>query len=358
VYDAARILHRHGALACFDYAASAPYVEIDMNRDAESCFDAVFFSPHKFLGGPGASGVLLFNRRIYRCELPPTFPSGGTVDYVGYTGQDYTADIETREKPGTPGTIQILRTMLAMQVKQAVGQAVIEEREQQYLRTTLARFARHPGIEILGNPDPALRIGIVSFNIKDGDRYLHPKLATRLLNDLFGIQSRAGCSCAGPYGHRLLDIGRELSDRYRDVIRGGCQGIKPGWVRICLHYSMEPEDVAYLCEAVEFLAEHGGKFLPLYRFDIDSGAWTHVDEDESQPGLPECGLSGALAPAEETEARELDARPLYREAFAEAEALVARLDAGSPGQTVTLPGIESSLVYFRAVHLETRAPGG
>ncbi len=168
VYDAARILHRHGALACFDFAACAPYVTIDMNRDAESCFDAVFFSPHKFLGGPGTSGLLLFNRRIYRDDLAPTFASGGTVDYVGPVDQDYTVDIETREKPGTPGTLQLLKAMLAIELKEAIGQDVIEGRERDHTRRMMERFLRHPGIEVLGNPDPDRRIGIVSFNLRHG----------------------------------------------------------------------------------------------------------------------------------------------------------------------------------------------
>ncbi len=356
VYDAARILHRHGALACFDFAACAPYVTIDMNRDSEAYFDAVFFSPHKFLGGPGTSGLLLFNRRIYRDDLPPTFASGGTVDYVGPDDQDYTADIETREKPGTPGTLQLLKAMLAIELKEAIGQDVIEGRERDLTRRMMERLLRHPGIEVLGNPDPDRRIGIVSFNLRHKDRYLHPKLVTRLLNDLFGIQSRAGCSCAGPYGHRLLNIGPEESHRYRDAIHAGCQGIKPGWVRLSLHYCMDDEDVDYIGRAVEFLAEVGHLFLPLYRFDMATGAWCH--EKECGGETPRFGIREALAAsARPTGQPSADSRKDdYARYFAEAEATAARLRGAPPPDGASIPGLPEDLVYFQVIHLSAGSP--
>ncbi len=358
VHEAARILHRHGALACFDFAACAPYVAIDMNRDPESALDAVFFSPHKFLGGPGACGLLLFNRRIYRSDLPPTFPSGGTVDYVGPDMQDYALDIETREKPGTPGTLQLLRAMLAVELKEAIGVEVIEERERAATRLVLERFLRHPAIEVLGNPDPDRRVGIVSFNLRHGDRTLHPKLVTRLLNDLFGIQSRAGCSCAGPYGHRLLHIGPEASHRYRDAIHAGCQGIKPGWVRISLHYCMDDCDLDYICGAVEFLAEAGHLFLPLYRFDPATGAWSHLREEEEPP--PVVDLDRALdREAPPIAPPDLERREVaYREYLAEALALAQRLRGSQPETYRPLPGVADELRYFHVVHTThpTEAP--
>lgn len=352
VYDIARILHRHGALACFDFAASAPYVEIDMNRDEESYFDAVFFSPHKFLGGPGSTGILLFHRRIYRGDLPPTFPSGGTVDYVGFTDQEYTPDIETREKPGTPGTLQLVKCMLAIELKKAVGQDVIEERERRYTREVLQRFGANPNIEILGNPDPERRLGIVSFNIRDGNRYLHPKLVTRLLNDLFGIQSRAGCACAGPYGHRLLGIGEELSNRHRDVIRSGCQGLKPGWARLCFHYTMDAATVDFICAAVEFLAQTGPLFLNLYRFDLDTGSWAHLDERE--PEVADVSLIHALGDdvglSHPVDDEELASE--YQYYLDEARSLSERLREQTPVEPGILEGFSEDLVYFRVVHDE------
>lgn len=351
VHEVARILHRHDALACFDFAAAAPYLDIRMNRDPESFFDAIYLSPHKFLGGPGSCGLLLFNRRIYRTDLPPTFAAGGTVEYVGPTGQDYTRDIEAREKPGTPGTLQILRAALALQIKSAVGQADIGRRERRHIGLALPRLARHPGVEVLGDPDPGRRLAIISFNLRHGPRYLHPKLVTRLLNDLFGIQSRAGCSCAGPYGHHLLGIGEELSGRYRQAVHAGCEGLKPGWVRLSFHYTMDDTDVDYLCRAVEFLAEEGARFIPRYRFDLGTGAWTHRaerDDDAERFGLAAAwGRPPAVAPAPVDRAAE------YRSNLEAARAIAAGLP-DPPAAWRTLPDIPEDLVYFRVSESEQR----
>lgn len=301
IHEIARLLHRYDALACFDYAASGPYVEIDMNpkeeSDGDSSLDAIFLSPHKFLGGPGASGVLVFNERIYQRHLAPTVSGGGTVDYVGFDDHDFSQDIEEREKAGTPGVLQTLKAALALQVKQAVTVGRIEAREKQLLWRAFARWQANPGIEILGNPDPAKRLAIVSFNVRQADgRYLHPKFVTTLLNDLFGIQSRAGCSCAGPYGHRLLNIDAETSQRYRQTIREGNHGIKPGWCRLGFHYVMDDAEADYVIDAVDFVGRQGHLFLPLYRFDLRSGRWTH----EADAGLVEqFSLEAALQPWEE-----------------------------------------------------------
>jgi selenocysteine lyase/cysteine desulfurase len=229
VHEIAALLHRYDAIACFDYAASAPYVEIDMNPPAgryegDASLDAVFISPHKFLGGPGATGTLVFNKRIYRRDLPPSVSGGGTVEYVGPSCQDFIERIEEREKAGTPGVLQILKAGMAFQIKDRIGTEAIEEREAELLNRTFDRWRDNPNIEILGNQDPSKRVSIVSFNLKDHrGKYLHPKFVTTLLNDLFGIQSRAGCSCAGPYGHRLLDIDLEKSERYRKWMTSICK---------------------------------------------------------------------------------------------------------------------------------------
>ena len=280
----ARLLHAHGAIVCFDYAASAPYVQIDMNppcAEGDASIDAVFISPHKYLGGPGSSGVLVFNKRIYQEHLAPTIAAGGTVDYVSEIDQDFIADIEEREKAGTPGTLQVLKAALALRVKDWVGVERIEAREQELLRRAMQRWQNSPNIEILGNPDPARRIAIVSFNIVSehhgaNTRYLHPKFVTALLNDLFGIQSRAGCSCAGPYGHKLLDIDHARSDQYRQWVKKGYGGIKPGWCRIGFHYAMDDAEANYLIDAIDFVGEHGRHFVALYRLDMDTGTWTHA----------------------------------------------------------------------------------
>jgi selenocysteine lyase/cysteine desulfurase len=281
VHQLAHLLHRYDALAFFDYAASAPYVPIDMNPPSEagepgSFLDAVFISPHKFLGGPGSSGLLIFNKRCYHPELPPSIAGGGTVDYVGPDDHDFIHDIETREKAGTPGILQTLRAALAFEVKAAVGIERIEQREAAMLRQAFARWGAHPQIEILGNPDPARRVGIVSFNIKDPKgQYLHPRLITTLLNDLFGIQSRAGCSCAGPYGHQLLGIDEHKAQEYRSWINRGYHGVKPGWCRVGFHYAFDAAEVEYLLSCVEFLAGHGHRFVHQYHFDARSGSWQH-----------------------------------------------------------------------------------
>jgi selenocysteine lyase/cysteine desulfurase len=291
VYEIAALLHRHGALAFFDYAACAPYVEIDMNPapgryPGDASLDAVFVSPHKFLGGPGASGVLVFNQGIYHGELPPSVSAGGTVDYVGPDSQDFITDIEEREKAGTPGVLQILKAGLAFQIKDALGVPAIERRERELLQRTIRRWLGNPNIEILGNPDPERRIGIVSFNLRDRrGKYLHPKFVTTLLNDLFGIQSRAGCSCAGPYGHRLLHIDHDTSEQYRKWIQKGFCGIKPGWCRISLHYVMDDIELDYILDAVDCVAEHGYRFLPLYDFNVASGAWQHKKDETALEGF-------------------------------------------------------------------------
>jgi selenocysteine lyase/cysteine desulfurase len=335
VHEIAALLHRHGALACFDFAASAPYVEIDMNPPpdtypGDASLDAIFVSPHKFLGGPGSSGVLVFNRRIYHSELPPSVSAGGTVDYVGPESQDFIVDIEEREKAGTPGVLQILKAGLAFQVKDHVGVAAIEKRERELLDRTFGRWRGNPNIEILGNPDPERRISIVSFNLRDpGGKYLHPKFVTTLLNDLFGIQSRAGCSCAGPYGHRLLDIDHATSEQYRKWIQKGFCGIKPGWCRISLHYVMDDIEVDYILDAIDFVAEHGNRFMPLYNFDVHSGAWLHKSDCTCLEGF---SLDAALE-CQGYQSRTLSADErghLYSAFIAEAERLAAELAAEQP----------------------------
>jgi selenocysteine lyase/cysteine desulfurase len=275
------LLHRYGAIACFDFAACAPYVEIDMNPEPAGdgdnpSIDAIFISPHKFLGGPGSSGVLVFNERIYHRELPPSMSAGGTVDYVGLKGQDFISSIEEREKAGTPGVLQTLKAGLVFQIKDRVGVEVINRREHALTDRALKSWGDDENIEILGNPDPGMRVGIMSFNIKDSrGSYLHHKFVTALLNDLFGIQSRAGCSCAGPYGHRLLNIDEQTSERYRSVVQDGYCGLKPGWCRVGLHWVMDDAEANYVIDAVHFIARHGYRFLSLYDFDLCTGTWSH-----------------------------------------------------------------------------------
>ncbi|MGD2294709.1 MAG: aminotransferase class V-fold PLP-dependent enzyme [Candidatus Aminicenantes bacterium] len=281
----ARLCHKYDALVFFDYAAVAPYVEINMNKDAESYFDAIFFSPHKFLGGPGSGGILVFNERIYRTDLPPTTAGGGTVSYVGYDVHDFSKDIETREKAGTPPILQTIRASLVLELKERIGIKTIEDIEARYTDFFIKELNKIDNLEILGRATTKKRIPIVSFNIHHNGKILHPKFVTKLMNDLFGIQSRGGCSCAGPYGHILLGIKKEQAAKIRNLILKGYEGIKPGWVRINLHYTLTEDDIGYLLKAVRFIARSGHLFLKRYTFNFQTGAWTYIGYQEEEPSF-------------------------------------------------------------------------
>jgi selenocysteine lyase/cysteine desulfurase len=351
VHELAALMHRFGGLACFDYAACAPYVDIDMTpTDAtpanDTSLDAVFLSPHKFLGGPGSSGILVFKERLYDRELPPSVSAGGTVDYVSPHGEDFIAQIEDREKAGTPGVLQTLKAALAFQVKDEVTVPVIEAREHELMERAFERLNAHARIEVLGNLDPCCRIGIVSFNVAGrGERYLHPKFVTTLLNDLFGIQTRAGCSCAGPYGHRLLGIDDDHSERYRQVIREGWSGLKPGWCRVSLHYVMDDLEVDYLLDAIEFVADEGVNFLPLYSFDVTTGNWEHR---ENPAPLPDFSLADALSADEAcTTTLGLEERRLaYGEALRDARNRARTLREAPPFKEWVFEGEAGELQFF------------
>ena len=275
IYEIARIMHKYNGIACFDYAASAPYVKIDMNKDSDSYIDAIYLSPHKCIGGPGSSGILVFNNNLYDSNLTPTCAGGGTVDYVSPKAVDYIDDIETREKAGTPGILQTIKAALAIDLKAAIGISNIEEKELDYISRALERLQKNKNIEILGPVDPQNRISIVSFMIKHDDKYIHPKLTTNLLNDLFGIQSRAGCMCAGSYGHLLLKIDEETSLKFRKLIAQNIIGIKPGWCRVNFHYLHSELEFQFICDAIEFIANYGKKFLSEYIFNYQTGEWNH-----------------------------------------------------------------------------------
>ena len=281
VYEISRILHNYDCIVCFDFAASAPYVKIDMNHDPDTFFDAIFISPHKFIGGPGSMGILVFNERVYNTALSPTSAGGGTVDFVSSTTVDYSKDIEIREKAGTPGVLQTIKAALAIDLKDAIGIDNIESKELEYTTEALERLSKHPKIDILGPLDAKNRISIVSFMIKHGDKYLHPKFITKLLNDLFGIQSRAGCMCAGPYGHLLLKIDDKRSQKFRCITQQGKLGFKPGWCRVNFHYLFSEVEFEFICKAIEFTADYGYLFLKEYSFNINSGEWTHLNFEDT-----------------------------------------------------------------------------
>ncbi len=283
------LLHRHGALSFWDFAAAAPYVSIEMgpleDEDPLAYKDAIFISPHKFIGGPGTPGVLVARRELFRNRVP-SVPGGGTVAYVNPSEHVYLADIEQREEGGTPAIVESIRAGLVFGLKEAVGAETIRELEESFIRRAIARWSSHPNLEILGNP--ALdRLSIVSFVVRmpeagrggmghGGHRYLHHNYVVALLNDLFGIQSRGGCSCAGPYGHRLLGIDLDTSHEFEREIGRGCEGIKPGWVRVNFNYFISEVVFEFILGAVELVASDGWRLLPHYRFDPATGLWLHA----------------------------------------------------------------------------------
>ncbi len=271
----AAVLHRYGALSFWDFAAAGPYVAMSMHGDNGSDLDAIFLSPHKMIGGPGTPGVLVAKRSLFTNRVP-VVPGGGTVAYVNPTEHVYLSDPEHREEGGTPAIVEAIRAGLVFQLKEAVGVDRIRELEEGFIRRAIASWRENPNIEILGNAD-ADRLSIVSFVVRYEDRYLHHNFVVAVLNDLFGIQSRGGCSCAGPYGHRLLGIDLDTSHEYEREILRGCEGIKPGWIRVNFNYFISEEVFDYIVRAVHLVAEQGWRLLPCYTFDPATARWRHVD---------------------------------------------------------------------------------
>lgn len=277
------LLHEHNALSFWDFAAAAPYVDIAMNQTELAFKDAIFFSPHKLIGGPGTPGVLVIRRELLSNSVPVVV-GGGTVAYVNPTEHTYLEDPEHREEGGTPAIVESIRAGLVFQLKEAVGPEAIREREDAFIRRAIDAWSANPNIEVLGNPE-AERLSIVSFVVKHRGKYLHHNYVVALLNDLFGIQSRGGCSCAGPYGHRLLGIDLEQSHEFEVEVAAGCEGIKPGWVRINFNYFISEAAFDFLVDAVDMVANQGIRLLPEYRFEPVTGLWEH------RSGLAEPPLS-------------------------------------------------------------------
>jgi YD repeat-containing protein len=266
----ARMMHQAGGVAFVDFAASAPYVSIDMHPPGDEPLDAVFFSPHKYLGGPGSSGVLVFHRRLYRNSVPDD-AGGGTVAWTNPWGQyAFVDDIEAREDGGTPGFLQAIRAALAMQLKTAMGESAIRSREREIVPRALRELRRIPGVHVLAN-ELEDRLAILSFYVED----LHYNLMVRLLNDRFGVQARGGCSCAGTYGHYLLHVDPTRSHAITDKIDRGDLSEKPGWVRLSFHPTTTDEELDHCLGAVREIVRHKAAWSEDYSYDPPTNEFRH-----------------------------------------------------------------------------------
>ncbi|MCC6476795.1 aminotransferase class V-fold PLP-dependent enzyme [bacterium] len=265
----ARVLHQHKACAFFDFAAAGPYVDIDMHpgTDPDGYFDAIFFSVHKFLGGPRTPGILIANQKLFTNRVPAE-PGGGTVLYTSPWDHRYLSSIAHRETGGTPPIVQSIQAGLAFDLKAAIGAERIERIEQDYMQRALAEWMKNEHILILGLTE-AKRLGVFSIIFKD----LHHNLVAALFNDLFGIQVRGGCMCAGPYGHLLLHIDQGHSGEIRKRLDFGHIGDKPGWVRISLSPTVSEDEFQTLLEAVDHISKNGKKYEPQYKLCDDTGEW-------------------------------------------------------------------------------------
>jgi selenocysteine lyase/cysteine desulfurase len=295
VDEVARILHAHGALSFWDYAAAGPYVPIDMNPAKEGAHkDAIFLSPHKFAGGPGTPGVLVLKKSLVTSSVP-TQPGGGTVDFVTASDSLYSSSIASREESGTPAIIESIRCGLVFRLKDQAQAHRIHDMETRYVRAAIDSWTQNYKIRVLG-PLDAERISIVSFLIRHGRGYLHYNFVVALLNDLFGLQARGGCSCAGPYGGRLFGLDEESGREYLELARQGLSCYKPGWARVNFNYFISEEEFHYIIQAVHLVAMHGYALLPQYEMDAASGIWSHRSGHGFVPAsLSDLDLSGGKA---------------------------------------------------------------
>ncbi len=275
-HQLAKLMHQHGGYCFIDLAASAPYVKINMHpEDPEERLDAIYFSPHKFLGGPGTCGVLVFNKALYNTSCPDV-PGGGNVKWTNPWGEyGYYDDIETKEDGGTPGFLQVMRTALAIRLKEKMGEDNIEKREEELLALCFDELRKIPGLYLLGFNDES-RIGCVSFGIEN----IHYNLIVRLLNDRFGIQVRGGWSCASTYSHHLFDLSEDSSKQITDGISKRDLTIKPGWVRLSLHPITTNKEVLFICNAVKQIAENIDDWRQGYTYNAKNNEFECAEGDQ------------------------------------------------------------------------------
>jgi selenocysteine lyase/cysteine desulfurase len=270
-YELSKIMHEHGGYCFIDYAASAPYVDINMHPDdPEKRLDAIYFSPHKFLGGPGSTGVLIFNKDLYKNRIPD-HPGGGTVDWTNrWNEYRYVNDVEAREDGGTPGFMQGFRIALSIELKEQMGTDNIKAREKELLDIAFTELPEVHGLKILAD-NVKDRLGVISFYIEG----IHHNLLTRLLNDLYGIQVRGGCSCAGTYGHFLLNVDYDQSHSITDHIDHGDFSLKPGWVRLSIHPTMTNEELFMIIEALRDISNNINTYQQQYAHCKASNEFFH-----------------------------------------------------------------------------------
>lgn len=273
-HEMARIMHEANGLCFVDFAASAPYVDINMHPgDDMDKLDAIFFSPHKFLGGPGSSGVMIFDSTIYKNPVPD-HPGGGTVDWTNPWGEyKYIDDIEAREDGGTPGFMQAIRTSLAIRLKEQMNTTLIRKREDELLKKAFNRLNKISNVNILADKTHE-RLGVISFYIDN----LHYNLGVKLLNDLFGIQTRGGCACAGTYGHYLLGVSYEDSHKITQLINHGDLSMKPGWIRASLHPTMTDQELETLLHGIEVVAYEHKTLQKDYIYNKKTNEFNHKSE--------------------------------------------------------------------------------
>jgi selenocysteine lyase/cysteine desulfurase len=270
----ARLMHEYGGYCFIDFAASAPYEDINMHpADPEERLDAVMFSPHKFLGGPGSSGVLVFNRAIYHNRTPDQ-PGGGTVDWTNPWGEyKYVDDIEAREDGGTPGFMQAIRTALCIKLKEQMGVSNMKKREEELLKIAFKGLNEIETLHVLA-PQQTERLGVISFYFEN----IHYNLAVKLLSDRFGVQVRGGCACAGTYGHYLLDVSYEHSREITELINHGDLSKKPGWIRLSLHPTMTDEELYFILNALKEIQLHHKEWAEDYIYDKHKNEFRYCRE--------------------------------------------------------------------------------